>query len=44
MGTLIISEKLKVSVKTVDAHRANIKEKLGFRAGNELVRYVLRWV
>lgn len=43
-GTRIISEELNVSVKTVDAHRANIKEKLGLRTGNELVRYAVRWV
>jgi DNA-binding CsgD family transcriptional regulator len=43
-GTRSISEELNVSVKTVDAHRANIKEKLGLRTGNELVRYAVRWV
>lgn len=43
-GTRTISEELKVSVKTVDAHRANIKEKLGLKSGNELVLYAVRWV
>ena len=42
-GTRAIAEELKVSVKTVDAHRANIKDKLNLRTGNELVRYAVRW-
>lgn len=43
-GTRIIAEELNVSVKTVDAHRANIKEKLHLASGVELVRYAVRWV
>ena len=43
-GTRAISEELSVSVKTVDAHRANIKEKLHLSSGVELVRYAVRWV
>jgi DNA-binding CsgD family transcriptional regulator len=43
-GTRSIAEGLNVSVKTIDAHRAHIKEKLGLKSGNELVRFAVRWV
>jgi DNA-binding NarL/FixJ family response regulator len=43
-GTRAIAENLHVSVKTIDAHRAHIKEKLGLKSGNELVRFAVRWV
>ena len=43
-GTRAIAEDLKVWVKTIDAHRAHIKEKLALKSGNELVRYAVRWV
>ena len=38
-----IAEKLHLSVKTVDAHRANIKTKLKLNSATELVRYAVRW-
>jgi DNA-binding NarL/FixJ family response regulator len=43
-GTRDIAEKLHLSVKTVDVHRANIKTKLKLNSASELVRYAVRWV
>jgi DNA-binding NarL/FixJ family response regulator len=43
-GTREISEQLHLSIKTVDAHRANIKRKLNLKTSPELVRYAVRWV
>ncbi|WKJ91224.1 LuxR C-terminal-related transcriptional regulator [Methylomonas montana] len=43
-GTRQIAEKLKRSVKTIEAHRANIKEKLGLKTGTELIRYAIMWI
>ena len=39
-----IAERLCVSVRTVDAHRAHIKEKMGYKEGTVLVREAVRWV
>lgn len=44
LGTRVIAEKLHLSVKTVEVHRANIKEKLGVKTATDLVRYAVRWV
>jgi DNA-binding NarL/FixJ family response regulator len=43
-GTRQIADQLHVSVRTIDAHRAHIKEKLQLPDGNALVRYAVRWV
>ena len=43
IGTRDIADKLHLSVKTVEVHRANIKEKLGLKTATELVRYAVRW-
>jgi len=43
-ATRYIAEQLNVSVRTVDAHRAHIKDKLQLPDGNALVRYAVRWV
>jgi DNA-binding NarL/FixJ family response regulator len=43
-GTRQISEKLHVSVKTVENHRAHIKEKLNLTSAIELVQHATLWV
>ncbi len=44
IGTRAVAEQLHLSVKTVEVHRANIKEKLGVMTATELVRYAVRWL
>ncbi len=44
IGTREIADKLHLSIKTVEVHRANIKEKLALKTATELVRYAVRWV
>jgi DNA-binding NarL/FixJ family response regulator len=44
LSTRAIAEHLHLSVKTVEVHRANIKEKLGLKGATELLRYAVRWV
>jgi DNA-binding CsgD family transcriptional regulator len=33
-----------LSVKTVDTHRGNLKDKLDLKSGTELIVYAARWV
>ena len=44
VSTREIAEQLHLSIKTVEVHRANIKEKLALKTAIELVRYAVRWV
>lgn len=39
-----IARMLRVSIKTVEAHRANIKQKLGVATAPELIRHAVHWV
>ena len=42
-GTREIAAHLHLSVKTVEVHRANIKQKLNLKSATDLVRYAVRW-
>lgn len=44
VATKNIAEKLRISARTVEAHRAHIKEKLGIHDGAALVRHAVKWV
>jgi DNA-binding NarL/FixJ family response regulator len=43
-GTREIADELHLSVKTIETHRAHIKEKLGFHDAGEMVRFAIDWV
>ena len=42
-GTRHIAEELHLSIKTVESHRAHIKEKLNLSNGTELVQHAIQW-
>ncbi len=44
VGTRQIADELILSMKTVDAHRRHMREKLNLRTTSELVRYATEWV
>lgn len=44
VATKNIATQLSISARTVEAHRAHIKEKLGITDGAALVRYAVQWV
>lgn len=44
LGTRLIAEYLHLSVKTVESHRAHLKEKLNIATAPELVRFGVEWV
>lgn len=44
LGTREIATKLFLSVKTVEAHREHIKDKLNLKSGTELMRHAVQYV
>lgn len=44
VATKSIAGRLGISARTVEAHRAHIKEKLGITDGAALVKYAVQWV
>ena len=43
-STRSIAETLHLSVKTIETHRAHIKEKLGFSDSEDMVKFAIDWV
>ena len=43
-GTRQIAEMMGLSVRTVESHRAHIKQKLSLQNATELIHYAVHWV
>ncbi len=43
LSTSQLAEEMKISVKTVETHKAHMKKKLGLAKGSQLVRYCVAW-
>ena len=43
LGTRAIADELHISVKTVETHRAHLKEKLRISTAPALVRFAVEW-
>ena len=44
LSTREVAERLSLSVKTIESHRARIKEKLGIESASQLVHRAVSWV
>jgi DNA-binding NarL/FixJ family response regulator len=43
-ATREVASELNLSIKTIETHRAHIKEKLGFKDAGEMIRFAIDWV